>query len=293
MIRDLSRETKNIPLKKYIQLLIINIKDKLGIYGSISLAVFLFILFFQPFPNEFPDVENALIFTAGFGVIVLLLLYFSNLVFSGLLHRQKSEAMSYFHGIALLILCSVAFAFYLRYVGQVKPTFPIILKIFLICLAAPVSLRIIDQRNDFRQKNIGLTEENTTLKRKIALFEEGDRNKTIEFSSGSLSENIKLLLTDIILVKSADNYIELFYRDGDITRRKLVRNTLNNIEQQLKPHPLFLRCHRTFIVNVDYIEKINRKISSYWLVIRNIEEPVPVSRQYLLRLKEALGAKQG
>jgi hypothetical protein len=280
-------------LDKPLQQLFNNMKERLGLYGSLSLSVFLFILFFQPFPVEFSDYNNVLIFTAGFGGIVLLLLYICNLIFRGFINRQQNEMLTYFHGLTLLILCSVAYAFYLRYVGQIKITFPIISKVVLICLVPPLFLRVFDLRNQYKQSNTQLSEEIASLKRRINLFEERDSQKTIEFTSGNLTENIKLSQSDIVVIKSADNYVEIIYTENNILKRKLVRNTLNHIEQQLKPFNLFIRCHRTYIVNVDHIGSVTRKINSYWLTIRNLDELIPVSRQYLLKVKDALAAKQG
>jgi hypothetical protein len=268
-------------------------KERLGLYGSLSLAVFLFLLFFQPFPVAFSDYNNVLIFTAGFGGIVLLLLYICNLIFRGFINRQQNEMLTYFHGLTLLILCSVAYAFYLRYVGLIKITFPIISKVVLICLVPPLFLRVFDLRNQYKQGSIQLSEEIASLKRKIAQMEERDSQKTIEFTSGNLTENMKLSRSDIVVIKSADNYVEIIYTENNILKRKLVRNTLNHIEQQLKPFNLFIRCHRTYIVNVDHISSIIRKINSCQLIIRNLDELIPVSRQYLLKVKEAMAAKQG
>ena len=268
-------------------------KERLGLYGSLSLAVFLFILFFQPFPVEFSDYNNVLIFTAGFGGIVLLLLYICNLIFRGFINRQQNEMLTYFHGLTLLILSSVAYAFYLRYVGQIRISFPIISKVILICLVPPLFLRVFDLRNQYKQGNTQLSEEIASLKRKITLMEDRDSQKTIEFASGNLTENIKLSQSDIVVIKSADNYVEIIYTENNILKRKLVRNTLNHIEQQLKPFNLFIRCHRSYIVNVDHIGSFTRKINSYWLTIRNLDEQIPVSRQYLLKVKDTLAAKQG
>ena len=276
-----------------LQQLFLNMKERLGLYGSLSLAVFLFILFFQPFPVEFSDINNSLIFTAGFGAIVLILLYICNLIFRELIRRQEDEMLTYFHGFTLLILCSVAFAFYLRYVGQVKITFPIISKVVLICLIPPLSLRVFELRNEYRQRNIRLMEETSALIRKISLLEEREKQKTIEFASGNLNENIRLSLSDIVVVRSADNYVEILFSENKVLKKKLVRNTLNHVEQQLKPFTLFIRCHRTCIVNVDHINSVNRKINSYWLTILNLDEQIPVSRQYLLKVKDALIARQG
>jgi len=138
-----------------------------------------------------------------------------------------------------------------------------------------------------------LEEENTSLKQKITTLEGQEGPKTIEFSSGILGDTIRLSFSDIILVKSADNYVEILYTDGNVTKKKLLRNTLNHIEQQLRPFSTFIRCHRTFIINIDHVSSIIRRINSYWLTIRDIDEQVPISRQYLLRVKEALVARQG
>ena len=86
-----------------------------------------------------------------------------------------------------------------------------------------------------------------------------------------------LLLLETILNKEGDNY-----------KKKLIRNTLKNIELQIKQYSNFLRCHRICIVNLHYIEKLVRYNNNHWLSIKGFEEPVPVSRQYLLKIKEAL-----
>jgi len=76
--------------------------------------------------------------------------------------------------------------------------------------------------------------------------------------------------------------------DGDNLRKKLIRNTLKNIEFFIKQYSNFIRCHRTCIVNMHYIEKLHQDYSSHWITIKGSNEKIPVSRQYLLKLKEAL-----
>ena len=48
------------------------IKRQFGLIMSISLGIFLFILFFQPFPVDKFDFNNRLIFIAGFATIVFI-----------------------------------------------------------------------------------------------------------------------------------------------------------------------------------------------------------------------------
>lgn len=52
----------------------------------------------------------------------------------------------------------------------------------------------------------------------------------------------------------------------------------------------FIRCHRTSIVNNFYIEKLVKSYSGYSLKLSCLDEDVPVSRQYLMPIKEAISS---
>jgi DNA-binding LytR/AlgR family response regulator len=82
--------------------------------------------------------------------------------------------------------------------------------------------------------------------------------------------------------------VEIVYKEGTAYRKKLIRNTMKNIELQIRQYSNFIRCHRVCIVNLHFIEKLNRDEHNHWLTIKGLDEPIPVSRQYLLKLREAL-----
>ena len=113
-------------------------------------------------------------------------------------------------------------------------------------------------------------------------------NKSIDFISENSSENFSLPVAEVAYIKSADNYVEIVYKEGETYKKKLIRNTLKNIESQIKQYSNFLRCHRTSIVNIHFIGRLSRDRNNHWVIIKGVEEQVPVSRQYLLKLKEAL-----
>ena len=119
-------------------------------------------------------------------------------------------------------------------------------------------------------------------------FEVDYLHKSIEFISENSTENLSLLISDVAVIKLADNYVEIVFMEDKLLKKKLIRGTLKNIELQLKPYPNFIRCHRICTINKYYIEKLNRKFNNYWLTIRGLQDPIPVSRQYLLKLKEAI-----
>jgi len=257
------------------------------------MGMFLFMLFFQPFPNKFSDLNSGLIFNAGFGAIVFILLNAIHL-FSKIFKHSDKEILSYFNGIILLIVTTVAFTFFLRYVGEVNIKFYSVAMVALICLAPPVALRIYRRTNELRQDNDLLLKENLSLQNQLhSLANDNPFNTIVFHSADGSSEVMKLLVPDLILIKSADNYVEIYYRDNNTIRKKLIRNTLRNIEQLLTPYNQFIRCHRTCIINAVHIDKLHLKINSSYIIVKDLDEHIPVSRQYILKLKEAASLKQG
>ncbi len=277
----------NDKLRQFISLL----KEDLGIIVSTSIGVFLFVLFFQPFPLERFDFNNKLLFVAGLGTIAFLIMTTVRSIFPELIReydQDNKEAFlpSYLSGFLLVSLTSVAIAFYLRYVGFVGITFYIMFKVVLVCFALPVILRLYGKIKDLKQQNETLVIEKKLIQKQIEKYEEDSLNKSIEFVSENIHENLKLKVADVALIKSADNYVEIVYKEGDDFKKKLLRNTLKNIEQQIKTYTNFMRCHRICIVNTHYIEKLHRTYNNHWLSLQGYDEQIPVSRQYLLKVKE-------
>ncbi|MGL4585038.1 MAG: LytR/AlgR family response regulator transcription factor [Flavobacterium sp.] len=58
---------------------------------------------------------------------------------------------------------------------------------------------------------------------------------------------------DIIYCKAADNYCEIYLKD----QKYLISKTLKNVEDKIK-HKNFKRVNRSYLVNVDYIDYIDK-----------------------------------
>jgi hypothetical protein len=134
------------------------LKEDRKLFLSMSFGVFLFILFFQPFPLERFDFNNRLLIVAGLGGIVLLFLVLVRAV-SLLIMQSYNQSRSlpffpsYLGGFVIMALSSVAFAFYLRYVGLVEISFFVMSKVVFICLVPPIVLGIFDDMKELRQQN--------------------------------------------------------------------------------------------------------------------------------------------
>ncbi len=271
--------------------LIALLKEDVRFLLSIAFGIFLFILFFQPIPLEQFDFNNRLLFAGGFVAIIFFLHVLIRGVFRTFIpdhHFKKDELLllSYARIFLITALSSVAVAFYLRYVGSVSITFYEMFKIILICLVSPVMLNIYDRFIELKMLNELLLLEKETIRKEIQHYEDDYQNQTIEFVSEYGADHLDLRIADVVLLRSADNYVEVFYHEGTGITKQLIRSTLKNVEQQVKPFSNFVRCHRTCIVNSFHIEKLNRKFNNHSLKLKGFDEPVPVSRQYLLRIKE-------
>lgn len=96
---------------------------------------------------------------------------------------------------------------------------------------------------------------------------------------------------DIILVKNKDICF-LYALDGNVsivTDGKKFKSTdsLNAWENKLGDN--FIRCHRSYIVNMDKIEKISPWFNgAYNIKLQKLNETVPVSRGYMKKIREIL-----
>ena len=262
-----------------------------GISG-ISLGMFLFILFFQPVELENFDFNNRLLIMAGYGVITLIILAAIRILTPWIIPKPftqekwdlKKEILL---NASIWVLNATAYAFYTRYVAHAPASMFLMFKIVVLSLAPVIVLIIINERKFLRKYLSLLTEETSQLPRPDGATQ-ADLSEEIEFYSESRSEKLRLRISNLILIQSADNYIEIMYKEIDAIQKTLVRNTLKNIEEQLRNYSSIVRCHRTFIVNIHYVSKFTGNYQGYRLKLTDIDTEVPVSRQYLLKVKEAL-----
>ena len=141
-------------MDKKLNQFISNLRKEFALFISISLGIFLFGLFFQPFwPDRF-HYNNKLIFVAGLGLIIFIDMVLIRILLPFFIphkYERSSEKglLTLFENFLILAIGSVSFAFYLRYVGGIPISFLIMLKVIFVCLVPPVILRIYDKYKGF------------------------------------------------------------------------------------------------------------------------------------------------
>lgn len=100
----------------------------------------------------------------------------------------------------------------------------------------------------------------------------------------SINNEMKFLrVSDIICISAAGDYSELKIRDG---KKGLVLKSMREWENRL-PERYFCRIHRSTIINMEYIDKIEEWFNhSYRVYLKSIEDPFVMSRRYVSKLKD-------
>lgn len=270
-------------------------KNELAILLFISAGVFLFILFFQPFPLDNLDYNERLLYVTGFGGIIFLwgciiFVFTPVLIPKWFKISEQASSTSFILGIILLVLTATSFTFYIRYVGKTELSLYIIFKTVLVCLLPLIILIILYKNKSLERAFEALQIQNKIFSLKIKEYEISGEDEQIEIYSDNKTDKLSLKYRNLVSIKSADNYIEIYYQEKDQIEKKLLRNTLKNIEEQLAHRPSFIRCHRTSIVNALYIDKLVRTPGGYSLKMSCFDEEIPVSRPYLMQVKEAINS---
>ncbi|WP_231565543.1 LytTR family DNA-binding domain-containing protein [Psychroserpens sp. Hel_I_66] len=106
----------------------------------------------------------------------------------------------------------------------------------------------------------------------------------IEIQGEGHYESLRLLLKDLICIQSSDNYVEVFYLDGNELKKSLIRNTLSKVSDTF---PELLRTHRGFLINPFHFQSWKTEKGKHILNLSQSIE-VPISKTYLVDVKREL-----
>jgi two-component system LytT family response regulator len=108
------------------------------------------------------------------------------------------------------------------------------------------------------------------------------QNQRIVVKNGS---KIKIIpVSDVFYLEAADDYVKIHCSEGYFLKNK----TMNHFEQAMD-RTQFVRCHRSYIVNVQQITRIDPYEKDAHVAVLRSGAKVPVSRNGYVKLREVLG----
>lgn len=263
-----------------------DLKFNLRCITGISLGLFLYLIFFLPLDPLTPDFSKKILILAGFAIIIMAFLVIFRILAPSLFPRLfdperwtiKNEVVLH---LLFLVLNSVGFVFFAQYVARIQITFHLTVNIIMISMA-PIVIQIIINQYDYLKKRL------QELLKQDEIPESKEMESGIEFELGSQSEHFFLFPEQIILIKAANNYIEIIYKQNEKVHHRLIRKTLEKTEKAISKYPFIIRCHRSFLVNKNYISEIRKSPTGLKLVLFDYPYRINVSSQYALKIKEIL-----
>lgn len=132
-----------------------------------------------------------------------------------------------------------------------------------------------DNLHDFQQKNQDRSEIEAKKDNNVTLIAENEK------------DIIELNIDYLQYIESADNYANIVFLDQNKLKKELLRGTLKRFEQQIS-QPFVMRCHRSFIVNLNQVANISGNAQGYRITLKNNGTIIPVARNYGASILEKL-----
>jgi DNA-binding LytR/AlgR family response regulator len=104
--------------------------------------------------------------------------------------------------------------------------------------------------------------------------------ETINIKGNNKEENISFVLDDLVYISSEGNYASFFIKSNNGIKERVLRNTLSNINKDLKDYKNIIRCHKSYIINSNYMDSISGNARGYFLESQTIPQQIPVSRKF-------------
>jgi DNA-binding LytR/AlgR family response regulator len=154
----------------------------------------------------------------------------------------------------------------------------------LLIAIVPTSVLIVFNRNRLLRLYLKTANEmNVKLKEHKSIH-----NKLAHFVSDYQKDNLSIRVSLILFIRSANNYIEVFWKEDNVVKSQMVRCSLIKAEELLKDDRFIFRCHRSYLANINHIDKIEGSPQGYRLFFEKVDFPVPVSKNYARKLKELI-----
>ena len=253
-----------------------------------SIGVFVFLLLFQPFDISTLPAKDKHYLIFGLAVITFLSLSLNLLIIPSLFPKKFSSVTwnikkEIFWNLWILFTILAGYFFLNNSLGVMQFGFNMVIKLLLTAVI-PISVIIIVNHNKMLRSHLKLADE---LSKKLK-DNKSIQEKIIYFNSDYQKDSLAIKVSLLLFIRSANNYIEVFWKEGEIIKNQMVRCSMVNAEEILKEHKFIFKCHRSYMVNINYIDRIEGNSQEYKLFFENLSTPIPVSKNSVGKLKELI-----
>ncbi|HBX51474.1 MAG: hypothetical protein A2275_04315 [Bacteroidetes bacterium RIFOXYA12_FULL_35_11] len=265
-----------------------DLKHNTKIIFLISMCVFAFLFVFQPLELSSLGTKEKFYLVIGICVITFIslslnLLLLPTLIPKMFIHTEWKIGKEILWNIWILLTISVSYFFYFKYLKIMEFGAYMIVNLLLTAVI-PISALIIINYNKMLRSNLSLANEINRKLKESKL----NKDRIVYFKSDYQKDSLAIKVNLIYFIRSANNYIEIFWKENEIINNQMVRCSLTKAEELLKEEKNIFKCHRSYLVNINFIEKIEGNLQGNKLFFDKIDFSIPVSKNFANKLKELI-----
>lgn len=158
---------------------------------------------------------------------------------------------------------------------------------FIIGIIASI-LWILSRYNYLARKHLEIAQNlNQKLKAQLSTTDSKALQKeliVLQFENQKLSFSRK----NLIFLVSESNYVRISYLKNDKVSQQLIRGRIKQMEKDLIPYKEFFRCHRAFIINLNFVASTTGNSQGLKLKLSLTDQLIPVSRSHVKKLRQLI-----
>jgi hypothetical protein len=254
----------------------------------ISIGVLVFLYLFQPLDVSLMNNKEKLYVVVGLGAITFLSLSLNLLILPSLfpsifVKRIWNIKKEILWNSWILTTISVGYYLYYKMLGIFDVDFKMVLGLIIIAII-PITGLITVNRNRILRSYVKISKGINKKLKENRFIEE----KLVHFESDYVNDNLSIKVNLLILIRAANNYIEVFWKEKEEVKSQMIRTSLKKAEDLLAEHKFIFKCHRSYMVNTKFISKMEGNLRGYNLFFENINFTVPVSKNFTFQLKRLM-----
>jgi hypothetical protein len=150
---------------------------------------------------------------------------------------------------------------------------------FLVSLI-PLTFFIFINEKSVRERREKKVLEIKEIKRKKKISNSKKLSREVRIISDNGKESITFYIDKLVYITSQGNYASFFLKNNGNLKEKILRITLTKIATELKDYSNIIRCHKSYLVNINEINDISGNARGYLLKLDFIPVDIPVSRKF-------------
>jgi hypothetical protein len=258
--------------------------------------VFLFLTFFQPFGLGGGDLGGLIKVTATYGLITFFTVVLATLLIRTLFPAYFKEKHWTFGRELLITLLNILLiglfnTLYSNFMFRIGLNFNEFLLFLFYTLGVgffPVVFFMFLKYTRLLRSNVHTAESLSGSISKAKPSTTLDQDFKLSIHSELKKDDLEIFERELVYAETADNYIAVYHLIEGKLEKSMVRSTLGRLETDLSDRPNLVRCHRAFLVNLEFLESFKGNAQGLQLRLRNTPNEIPVSRNRMSKIKSML-----